>query len=221
MSGTETTTEAKTVEAAGKLYVPLEGAEGESDTNGQQKPAESKPTLLDQQKTTDAGKTQVTPEKYEFKAPEGAELSEGVLSAYSEVAKKLNLSQEAAQSVIDGVIPAMQSQAQARMEAARNEWAEASRTDKDFGGDKLDANLGIAKKALDKFGSPALREMLRDTGLGNHPEVIRLLLRAGHAISEDKIVPSRTESTAAPDQSDPEVIASRIYGKKYQQAQVQ
>jgi hypothetical protein len=46
----------------------------------------------------------------------------------------------------------------------------------------------VAKKALDAFGTTELRSLLNESGLGNHPEVIRFMFRAGKAISEDSMV---------------------------------
>jgi hypothetical protein len=63
-----------------------------------------------------------------------------------------------------------------------------SKGDKEFGGDKLSENLGVAKKALDAFGTAELRSLLNQSGLGDHPEVIRFMYRAGKAISEDRFV---------------------------------
>ena len=74
------------------------------------------------------------------------------------------------------------------MKAAHNEWLETSKADKEFGGEKLPENLGVARKALDAFATPELCKLLDETGLGNHPEVIRMFFRAGKAISEDKFV---------------------------------
>ena len=58
------------------------------------------------------------------------------------------------------------------------------------------------KKALDKFGSPELQQVLTKSGLGNHPAVIRLLLRAGKAISEDTIIGGDAPSNAAKSHAD-------------------
>ena len=80
--------------------------------------------------------------------------------------------------------------------AIRAGWFEASKSDKEFGGDKLEANLGIAKKALDTFGTPELNKLLVSTGLGNHPELIRLMFKAGKALSEDTFVAGRERATA-------------------------
>lgn len=144
--------------------------------------------------TQDAGEGKETaeksgaPEKYEFQAPEGQSFDDAVLGAYSEVAKELNLSQDDAQKLLDKVAPVMHARQQEQIAAVQAEWSEASKTDKEFGGDKLNENLGIAKKALDAFATPELKSLLNEAGLGNHPEVIRFMYRAGKSISEDRIV---------------------------------
>lgn len=128
------------------------------------------------------------PEKYEFKAPEGHQLDDGFVSAYSEAARELNLSQDAAQQFIDRMIPEMQKRSAERIAEVRSGWEESARTDKEFGGEKFNENLAIAKRAQDAFGSPALKQLLEETGLGSHPEVIRMLFKAGKSISEDTFV---------------------------------
>lgn len=142
-------------------------------------------------------KPQAAPEKYEFKAPEGRTFDSEVLTAYSEVARELNLSQEAAQRVLDAMAPKMAERQMAQIEAVKAEWANSSKTDKEFGGEKLSENLSTAKKALDAFGTTELRTLLNESGLGNHPEVIRFMVRAGKAISEDRFV-AGTKGTAKP-----------------------
>ena len=136
----------------------------------------------------DDGKPQGAPEKYEFATPEGMQFDDAVVGAFGEVAKDLNLSQEAAQKILDKVEPVMAAQQNEALQAASTEWAEASKTDKEFGGDKLNENLAVAKKAMDQFASPELRALLNESALGNNPEVIRMFYRVGKAISEDGFV---------------------------------
>ena len=131
------------------------------------------------------------PDEYEFNnkvadAPE--ELDPEVLTAFGEVAKELDLPQEAAQKVLDKVAPVMQARQAQQVENAKTEWAENSQSDKEFGGENLNANLEIAKSALNAFGTDPLKQLLSESGLGNHPEVIRFMYRAGKAISEDSYV---------------------------------
>lgn len=128
------------------------------------------------------------PEKYEFKAPEGRNFDNEVINTFSEVAKELNLSQESAQKVLDRVGPKMVERQMAELDAIRKGWIDSSKVDKEFGGDAIDVNMSTAKKALDAFGTPELKTLLNQSGLGNHPEVIRFFFRAGKSISEDTFV---------------------------------
>ena len=130
----------------------------------------------------------VAPESYEFTAPEGTQMDEGALSDFSALAKDLKLTQVEAQTVIDNMAPAMQARQADAIQKASDAWAASASSDKEYGGDKLTDSLSSAKKALDAFGTPELRTLLNDSRLGNHPEVIRLLVRAGKAISEDRMV---------------------------------
>lgn len=132
---------------------------------------------------------------------------------YSEVAKELNLPQEAAQKLLDKVAPVVEARQLQQMEAVRKQWADTSVTDQEFGGEKLSENLSVAKKALDAFGSPQLRELLEKSGLGNHPEMIRLMYRAGKAISEDKYV-GPTQGSGKPAPKDFGGMASALYSNQ-------
>lgn len=144
---------------------------------------------------SEADKPKGAPDKYEFKAPEGREFDSEVLAQYSEVAKELNLSQDDAQKMIDKLAPAMVAKQERVMAEARDAWSAGAKADKEIGGDKFDENLGVAKKALDTFGSPELKALLNESGLGNHPEIIRAFYRAGKAISEDTFVGGKPATT--------------------------
>jgi hypothetical protein len=171
------------------------------------KAAGSEPAVQDPSNDADAAPTGA-PEKYEFKTAEGTEFSPNVLNAYSEVAKELNLTQEAAQKVLDKVTPAMVQQSQERLKAVREEWANTARTDKEFGGQSLSQNIAVAKKALNAFGTPELSAFLEDSGLGNHPEIIRVLYRAGRAISDDSHVGGRQPASKPAPRSFEEHLAN-------------
>ena len=131
------------------------------------------------------------PEKYEFNAKVADapdELDPEVLTAFGEVAKELNLPQDSAQKVLDKVAPVIQARQAKVVEEVKLEWANDSKSDEEFGGENLNANLEIAKSSLKAFGTDALKDLLQESGLGNHPEVIRFMYRAGKAISEDGYV---------------------------------
>ncbi len=116
------------------------------------------------------------------------QFDDAVVGAFSEVAKELNLTQDNAQKVLDKMAPVIAARQVEQLQAASAGWADAAKADKEFGGDKLAENLGVAKKAMDAFATEELRALLNESGLGNHPEVIRMFYRAGKAISEDSFV---------------------------------
>jgi hypothetical protein len=143
----------------------------------------------------------VAPEKYEdFKLPETLKADAPIMGKFAEWAKSHNLTQEAAQGAVD-LAAEMQTgtaqQFQTAMEAQSTKWASESKADKEFGGDKFDENLGIAKTAMDKFGTPELKNLLEQSKLGNHPEVVRFFVRAGRAISQDGFVAGRAANNGA------------------------
>lgn len=139
-------------------------------------------------KTDDTKATEPqVPEAYDLQMPEGIELDKASADEFTTIAKELKLDQAAAQKLAD--IAAKQAQRQVDAHTALvGSWVEQVKTDKDIGGDKLDENLSIARKALDTFGTPELRDVLNASGLGNHPAVIKAFVKAGKAISEDKFV---------------------------------
>jgi len=182
-----------------------------SETSEQKSPAqqsEEKPPAQQQS-------APVVPEKYDFKAPEGMEFDAAVLETYSDAAKAAGLSQEAAQKVIEKMAPAIAQCQLDQMNALHKEWTDASTADKEFGGEKLKENLGVVRKALDTFDplpqgatTTPLRTLLNTTGMGNHPEIIRVLYRAGKAISEDHFVGGSSAKNA------PRTLAERLYGEQ-------
>jgi len=156
------------------------------------------PTSAESQDTTalTAPETQATeaqavepqiPESYEFQMPEGVEIDQDAVQEFSGLAKELKLDQANAQKVADIAVKMMAKQTEQHQNLVTS-WTEQTKADKEFGGDRLNENLAVAKKALDAFGTPELRDVLNMTGLGNHPEVIRAFYRAGKAISEDRFI---------------------------------
>ncbi|HAT1514651.1 TPA: peptidase [Morganella morganii] len=138
----------------------------------------------------DPGKPAVAaPEKYEFKVAEGQELDAEAVKAFEPIAKELNLSNEQAQKLVDvygsKIMPKLVEQQAVQWQQQIEQWAEQVKADKDLG---TDASIGAAQKAMDKFGSPELKQYLNETGLGNHPELVRIFANIGKAMSEDGLV---------------------------------
>ena len=165
--------------------------------------------------TDAAGKDQ--PVEYtDFTVPEGVSLNAELLGEYKGIAKELGIAQEGAQKLVDLGVK-LSSQILASQEAARvaevSAWADAAKSDKEFGGDKLPENLAVARKALDAFATPELKAYLDKSGLGNHPELIRAFFKAGKLISEDRLIPGSVKPAGAGKSA-----ASVLYGAGHNQS---
>lgn len=161
-------------------------AKPEGDAGGETE-GEKKPEGEEKKPPTGA------PEEYaDFKMPEGVALDGEMTGEFKTVAKELNLTQDQAQRLADLGARQAQKAAGANTEVikqARAEWSAAAAADKEFGGEGFKGNMAYARKALDTFGTPELRDVLNGSGLGDHPEFIRFMYRAGKAISADTFVP--------------------------------
>lgn len=209
-------------EAAAKITADAEAATAAANVakglnaDGSEKTAEQKATEteniakgLNPDGTAKANPDAKAPEKYELKTPDGITADAEIVAKFEDIAKGLDLSQEDAQKLYDlgpALIKTIQAKQTEAMVAAQTAWTAASKADKEFGGEALDANLGTAKKALDQFGTPELKTLLKESGLGNHPELIRAFVRVGKAMSEDGVVTGRQAAQSSTSLED------RLYG---------
>lgn len=145
----------------------------------------------------------------DFNVPEGQTLIPEVLEKFKSAALDAKLTQEQAQHLVD-MGAEMSAQITQQAWDAHNariaEWGEQAKADKEFGGDKLNENLALASKAMTAFATPELKQVLDQTGLGNHPELIRAFVRIGKQISEDSLVPGGSMPSG-----DSRSIAERLY----------
>lgn len=113
----------------------------------------------------------VVPEKYEFKLPEGMSISDELKNRFTEVAKSAKLTQEQADSLLKMHADTMM-EVNGQAEAMANTWAEESSKQGLLAPEKI----GLANEALNLFGTKELRNLLVDSGVANHPEVLTFLL---------------------------------------------
>jgi hypothetical protein len=120
-----------------------------------------------------------------------------MFDSFKSLAKEMNLTQEGAQKLVDLQTQNAVAQAKAMQDSfnkIKEEWTTESLKTL---GPEYKRELAVAAKAMDRFGTPELRQLLADTGVGNHKEMINLLIKAGKAISEDNFVDGSPRSAAA------------------------
>lgn len=195
-AGADVRTADSTSDVADTEGTLLKGSEAEAATDQQTDEGESQGDSAEAEGSEDQGEGDEgetgAPEQYEdFTMPEGVELDGELTDELKTIGKELNLSQADAQRVADlggKLAEKFVNQQTEIITQARAEWKKLSMADTEFGGDKLTANLAIAETGLKTFGTPELRSLLSESGLANHPEVIRLLYKAGKTVSEDTVV---------------------------------
>ena len=130
----------------------------------------------------DGGKP-TPPEKYELQRPEGGRVDDEIEKAVVDLAKQEGWSQEKAQEFLDAQNNALN--------ARSEQFLEATSSDPDYGGDKLEETERLVRNALAKVrpeGHPrraALLGLLNRTGYGNHIEIVSALADFGRLVSED------------------------------------
>lgn len=132
--------------------------------------------------------------------PEGTSIDKEVLDAIVPVAKEIGLSNEGmsrlasvyAEQVLPHVASQVVSQIETDIAATRTQWAadlrasvEGENADPVYAGAKLADVTRIAAKAIDRFAGEEFRAYLDETGLGNHPAMLKLLFNSGSRIAED------------------------------------
>lgn len=136
------------------------------------------------------------PDTYDLKPPEGFEkLDTESLAEVEPLLRELGATNEKAQTLIDHAgkfAQRIQTQQQQfildEVNKTRTQWAEEAKNDPEIGGHAWEETEHLAAKALDTFGAPKgspFRSFLTDTGLGNHPEMIRMMRKIGAAVGED------------------------------------
>jgi hypothetical protein len=97
-------------------------------------------------------------------------------------------------AIANGVKPeAMKAMVEAHaasIKAQQDQWAVASANDSLIGGEKMEEHLAVAVKGLKAYGDPEVTALLKQTPLGTHPAILRLLFRVGQTVQEDRHVNS-------------------------------
>lgn len=149
---------------------------------------------------SEGGKTEEgEPQTLEITLPEGMEAHKGQAEAYqthmggwlkdNPKATAADALKEAARWQAETVQKA-QTDAQAAWDQQIEGWANEAKADEEIGGDAFDENVAVAKKALETYGSPELKDILDQSGLGSHKAVIAAFYKVGKELAQAGVEPS-------------------------------
>lgn len=163
----------------------------------------------DPNKGSDAEPKPSTPEvvndSTEFKIPDGMKIDEKKMASFKTVAKELGLTKDQAQKLVDMDAQNIQNADNAFREMQKK-WKED--TMKELG-ENAEQKLGEAAAAFKRFGDDEFVKLLKDTGLENHPAMVRVFRNIGSKLAVDKTVPGTSNGVKST-----MTFEEALYGKK-------
>lgn len=170
--------------AAEKKAADEKAAEGKTD---EEKAAEKKAEedkIKEAKEAKDAGLVTVE----DLQLPEGMVVNEGIQEKFLAIVNDKDMKPgEKAQAMIGLQQDLYTAQAEAHQEQVTS-WEKEVGEDKEIigdTGDKLEEHLAIAKKGMEALKVEGLSELLRSTGFGSHPLLVKAFFRIGNSIGED------------------------------------
>lgn len=137
-------------------------------------------------------KSETQPDAYQLKMPEGVALDRDLLSEATPVLRDLGLSNDQASRLVPLAIRVQERIVDGLADehsALKADWARATRNDPKIGGRNWKETERLAAIALNSGGAgpgSEVRELLNETGLGNHPAFVRLFRSLGYQLAAAK-----------------------------------
>lgn len=155
----------------------------DADKEGAEKPAEDDKS---EDKAVEYG---------DFKIAEQLQVDDETLSLAKDTFKEMGLTQEQAQKLIDlqnslalKQDATLTKTVEAETQKLIGKWEAAVRADEELGGADLGEKMKIARSAATKLGCEDALMVISEARLSNNPAILRLLYRAGMALSEGAYV---------------------------------
>ena len=140
--------------------------------------------------------------------PENSLISAAALATFKQCACEVNLPLQTLQKWIEQEEVRLQQEAEKQVQIQQEQQHAWAQQTQDLLGEKWQEEVSRAVHAADVFGGPELRQLLEETGLGNHPAIIRTFAQVGKRIAED------ISAVGAPGASADKTFTQALYGKQ-------
>lgn len=117
--------------------------------------------------------------------------------SFLSLTKELDLPPNTAQALLDFAVSQYQN-SEAQTQNEKQALLENAFKDSEFGGAHFEKSLKTAQTAIRQFADENFISLLEESGLGNHPEMLRFFYRLGQHISEDKFNSTNLNGASAP-----------------------
>lgn len=137
------------------------------------------------------------PEKYDYsmvELPEDYCYDEKLLNEFNELAGKYNLSQKSANELMSMAVKLTKlmgdnySKALAEQNRQKiNNYKQLLNTDREIGGANLLRTMNTANLAYTEFADDEVQQILSETGLNCHPQVVKMFYNIGKRMQDDSV----------------------------------
>ena len=108
---------------------------------------------------------------------------------FRQLAHEIGLNNDQANALFNAYVDSIAGQEESESEAFDQFEVENTQAlQKEWGGD-FDKNVELARRAFMNFATPEAVEIMEQTGLGNHPEILKVFSRIGELLQEDSVLP--------------------------------
>jgi len=116
------------------------------------------------------------------------ELSPDLASFYKKVSLKAGLTQEQAKTIVDSFIELDREENGKISSSTEQQLVDWQNELKAEFGSALNQRVDIARRGLNAFGDESLKQLLKDTGLHQHPAMVKLFAKVGKELLEDSFI---------------------------------
>ena len=125
-----------------------------------------------------------TPDGYNF----GTEPGDNRLDFFKDAVHKIGLTQDQATNMLQ-LYAAVENEQSKASDKANADFAVESQIElkREWGVD-YDSKIDMAQRAFAQFATPEFSKIMDETGIGNHPELLKAFSKVGEAMGDDKLV---------------------------------
>jgi hypothetical protein len=117
--------------------------------------------------------------------------------AFLNLSNELKLTPQASQALLDFAVNNFNEENMSTQNK-QQQLIDTSLNDKEYGGAQFEQSLKTAQKAITQFADDNFISLLEESGLGDHPEMLRFFYRLGQHISEDTFQNTHENASSTP-----------------------
>lgn len=135
--------------------------------------------------------------EYDFEGvtSEAGEITDADISAVKALSEELKLTNEQARALLSKSGKSMVDILRVKQEANIKNWISEIKADPELGGSNFKTTQANLARAIKRYGGSGAFEVLRDSGLGAHPAIVKMLSTIGKELGEEaKFVNSKSQA---------------------------